>query len=184
MKSRSKSRFNTTASLVSEPVKAFKAKVPYVTYKVHCVRANGETWTEEFKNLVVTEGRNDLLSKYFKGSSYTAAWYVGLKSSSGGTSADDTLASHGGWTETTAYTGNRKAVTFGSVSAGSVSNSGSPCSFAMNGTVTVYGCFLATVDSGTSGVLYSVGDFVLSKAVSSGDTLSVTVTLTMADDGV
>lgn len=185
MKSRSKTKFNTNASLTAKPAADFPVKAPYATYKVVCRGPDGETkWTEEFRNLVVTEGRNDVLNKYFKGSSYTAVWYVGLKSSAGGTAAGDTLASHAGWTETTSYSGNRKAVTFGTVSAGSVDNSGSPCSFAMTGTVTVYGCFLATVDTGTSGTLYSVGDFSLSKAVTSGDTLSVTVTLTMADDGV
>ena len=36
-------------------------------------------WREEVKNLVVTEGRNDVLDKYYKGSAYSAAHYLGLK---------------------------------------------------------------------------------------------------------
>lgn len=185
MKTRAKPGFKAKGSLKSNQANKFSAKAPYAIYRVECRGPDGKVkWVEEFRNLVTTEGRNDVLNKYFKGSSYTAAWYVGLKSSTAGTAAGDTLASHAGWTESTAYTGNRKAITFGTVSAGSVDNSASPCSFAMNGTVTIYGCFISTVDTGTSGVLYSVGDFSVSKAVTSGDTLSVTVTLTMADDGV
>ena len=67
----------------------------------------------------MNQGLQDMNSKYFQGSGYTAAWYLGLVQGPGsGTTyaAGNTLASHSGWTELTpgtAYTGNRKAVTFG-----------------------------------------------------------------------
>jgi hypothetical protein len=46
----------------------------------------------------------------------------------------------------------------------------------MTGTVTVDGAFLASVDTGTSGVLFSVSAFQApgDRAVVSGDTLNVT----------
>jgi hypothetical protein len=44
-------------------------------------------WVEEFHNVVVDEGCNDLLDKYFKGSTYTAAHYVGLIGANTGTVA-------------------------------------------------------------------------------------------------
>lgn len=152
-------------------------------YHVECLDRDGNLkWVEDVSNLVVNAGLNDLLDKYFKGSGYTAAWYVGLKGT-GTVAAGDTLASHAGWTEITDYADDRKALTLGSVSGQSVSNSGSPASFAINDSATVAGAFIATAASGTSGVLYGAANFGSSRAVESGDTLNVTVSLTAADAG-
>jgi hypothetical protein len=94
--------------------------------------------------------------------------------------AGDTLATHAGWTEDTNYSGSRKAVTFGTASTADpsvIDNSGSPAVFNINNTTIVAGAFLATVASGTSGVLFSEGDFTGGdKTVASGDTLNVTYT--------
>jgi hypothetical protein len=156
-------------------------------YTVECVGADGQIkWTETFHNLVVNEGLQDMNTKYFKGSTYTAAWYLGLVQGPGGSNtyaAGDTLASHAGWTETAAYSGTRKAVTFGTATTADpsvIDNSASVASFAMNATVTVAGAFLGSVDSGTSGVLFSVGSFTGGdKFVDSGDTLNVTYTFSL-----
>ena len=126
-------------------------------------------------------------SKYFSGSGYSAAWYLGLVTGPGsGTSfaAADTLASHAGWTENTAYTGNRKAVTFGTATTADpsvITNSAAPSTFTMNANAqTIAGAFLCSVDTGTSGVLFSAGDFTGGdKIVDSGDTLSVTYTFSL-----
>lgn len=149
-------------------------------YRFECIGADGEVkWAEEVHNLVTNEGLNDVLSKYFKGSGYTAAFYVGLKAT-GTPAAGDTLASHAGWTEVSGYTGNRQALSLGSVSGQSVDNSASKAAFAINATATVTGAFVASVASGTSGILYGAADFGTSRSVISGDTLNVTVTLTSA----
>lgn len=151
--------------------------VPRFKYTVECVGADGKVrWTETFENLVTTAGKTDIVDKYFKGSGYTAAWYLGL-AGAGTKAAGDTLASHGGWTEITAYTGNRQAITFGSTSSGS--NTASAVSFSITGTATVAGAFIASAASGTSGTLYSVGDFAASRSVLSGDTLNVTMTVSV-----
>lgn len=139
-------------------------------------------WEESAHNLVVNEGLADMNDKYFSGSTYTAAWYLGLVTGpgSGNTyAAADTLASHAGWTEDTNYSGNRKAVTFGSATSADpsvITNSGSPSQFSMTGTTTIAGAFLASVDTGTSGILFSVSDFQSpgDRDVVSGDTLNVT----------
>lgn len=136
-----------------------------------------EKWRETIHNLVTTEGKNDILDKYFKGSSYTAAWYLGLKGT-GSAAAGDTLASHGGWSEVTPYSGNRPAITFGTTSSGS--NTASAVSYTINATATVAGAFVSSVNTGTSGKLYSAGDFAVSRGVASGDTLNVTPTVTMS----
>lgn len=162
-------------------------------YSVVCHDANGNVkWSDSFHNLVVNQGLQDMNSKYFSGSGYTAAWFLGLVTGPGsGTtfSAGDTLASHGatgsgGWTENTAYTGNRKAATFGTATTADpsvISNSASPAVFTMNANAQVIaGAFLCSVTSGTSGILFSAGDFTGGdKTVDSGDTLTVTYTFSL-----
>ena len=153
-------------------------------YVVECRSSDGALkWAEEFDNLVVTVGLNELLTDTFKASAYTAAWYVGLTAGSPSFVAGDTMASHGGWTESAAYSeGNRQTLTLGSVASGSVSNSASKAVFSINGTATVGGAFVANnnTKSGTSGTLYGGGAFTEgNRSVVSGDTLSVTLTLTI-----
>ena len=154
-------------------------------FHVTCYDKDGNLkWEENFHNLVVNEGLQDLNNKYFKGSSYTAAWYLGLVTGPGsGTvyAATDTLASHAGWTEFINYTGARKAVTFGSPTLADpsvIDNSGAPSQFVISGGGgTVAGAFLTTASSGTSGVLFSEGDFTGGdKIVAAGDTVNVTYT--------
>lgn len=156
-------------------------------YTVECVGADGKVkWTDTFHNLVVNQGVQDMNAQYFKGSAYTASPFLGLITGPGsGTTfaAGNTLASHVGWTESTAYAGSRKAVVFGTATTANPSvttNSASPASFAMNATATIAGAFLCTVSSGTSGVLFSAGDFTGGdKFVDSGDTLNVTYTFSL-----
>lgn len=154
-------------------------------FNVQCFDADGNLkWEDEFHNLVVNEGLQDLNNKYFKGTTYTAAWYLGLVTGPGsGTTyaAGDTLGTHGGWTEFTNYSGNRKAVTFGTPTLADpsvISNSASPSQFVITGAGgTVAGAFLTTVATGTSGILFSEGDFTGGdKIVASGDTVNVTYT--------
>jgi hypothetical protein len=137
-------------------------------------------WEDSAHNLVVNEGLQDMNEQYFQGSTYTATWYLGLVNASPSPTydPDDTLASHATWAETTDYSGNRKAVTFGTATTADpsvINNSGSPAQFAITGTVTVAGAFLASVDTGTSGVLFSVSSFQSpgNRSVVNGDTLNV-----------
>ena len=153
-------------------------------WKIECFNAEGKLkWTEEFDNLVVDEGLNDSLDKHLKGSTYTAAWYCGLADSTPTFAAADTMASHAGWVEITAYSqATRPAITFGTVSGKSVDNSASKAVFSINGTTTVGGAFMVTVSTkgGTTGVLYGGAAFTADRSVISGDTLNVTVTCTAA----
>ena len=93
------------------------------------------------------------------------------------------MASHSSWSELAGYTqSTRPALSLGTVASQSVDNSASKGTFSVNATATVAGAFLSTdnTKSGTSGTLYGVVDFGSSRAVISGDTLEVTVTLTSA----
>lgn len=154
-------------------------------YRVDCFGADGVLkWTEEFDNLVVNTGLDDSLDKHLKGSSYTAAWYVGLTASSPTFAAGDTMSSHAGWTEDQNYSESvRQTLTLGTVSAGSVNNSASKATFSMNATATIGGAFVTTSNTkgGTTGTLYGGGAFSGgNRAVVNGDTLQVTVTATAA----
>lgn len=153
-------------------------------WTVECFGPNGERkWQESFDNLVTNAGVNYLLDAGLSGASPITSWYVGLKGS-GTPVAGDTLTSHGSWSEVTPYSGNRLAWTEAGVSSKSITNSASPASFSITSSVTVHGAFLCSVASGTSGTLFSAGDFSSSKAVDNGDTLNVTYTISGDDDGV
>lgn len=152
-------------------------------YTFECYGKDGNLkWREETPNLVTNVGLNDVLDKYLKGSTYTAAFFVGLKGT-GTPLAADTMSSHANWSEITAYSeGTREALTLGTVASQSVDNSASKASFSITGTATVAGAFVTTdsTKSGTTGTLYGVADFGASRSVENGDTLNVTVTLTAA----
>ena len=152
------------------------------TYKIECFDADGNLkWEETVVNLICTGGATDLLSKYFKGSTYTAAWYVGIYKGTGTLSTADTMASHAGWTDSTDYSNSvRPTLTLGTPSGGSVDNSASPAVFNINATATILGAFIVSdsTKGGTTGILYGEAAFGASRSVNSGDTLNVTCTLT------
>lgn len=152
-------------------------------YEIEARNAAGELlWTERINNLVVTVGLNDSLDKHFKGSSYTAAWYVFLTGNTPSFVAGDTMASHAGWTEVTAYDeAARQALTLGSVAAGSVDNSASKAVFTIsaNGTA-IGGAGIASNNTkgDSTGVLYGGAAFPANRTLNDNDTLTITVTLT------
>ena len=158
-------------------------------FHVQCLDKDGNLkWEDSSPNLVVNSGLQDMNNKYFKGSGYTATWYLGLilgPGSSTTIAAGDTLALHGGWTEYTDYAGNRPAITFGTPTTADpsvISNSAAPTSFSISGAGgTIAGAFVCNAATGTSGVLFSASDFQSpgDRVVVSGDTLNVTYTFSL-----
>lgn len=152
-------------------------------FHVEHIRDGKVIWKETFPNTVTTVGKNDLLDKYNKGSSYTQTWVMGLKGA-GTQVAGDTQSSHAGWLEVglanaPAYSGNRPAITYNAASSGSAATPSTTFTFTSGGTVA--GIFMnnggsATKDN-TTGVLFSAGDFSGSRVVVTGDVLNVTYTL-------
>jgi hypothetical protein len=179
---------STTAGLVAKTGFGESAKGGGV-FHVQCFDKDGTLkWEDSMHNLVVNVGLQDMNTKYFSGSAYTAAFFLGLVTGPGSSTvyaAADTLASHAGWTEFTNYSGNRKAVTFGTATTADpsvIDNSASPAQFNITSAGgTVAGAFLCNVSSGTSGVLFSEADFQSpgDRVVVSGDTLNVTYTFSL-----
>lgn len=158
-------------------------------FRIQCLDSNGNLkWEAESHNLVVNVGLKDMNEKYFTGSTYTAAWYIGLygAGASNNPAASDTMSSHAGWTENTTYSNaTRPAATFGTATTADpsvISNSGSPAAFNINGSTTIGGAFLTSNNTkgGTTGTLFSAADFTGGdRSVSSGDTLNVTYTFSL-----
>ena len=159
-------------------------------FTIQCHDAEGKLkWEESSHNLVVNVGLQDMNTQYFTGSGYTAAWYLGLygAAASNNPAASDTMSSHAGWTEVTAYSqSTRPACSFGVPTTADPSvatNSASPATFSINGTTTVGGAFLTSNNTkgGTTGILFSAADFSSpgDRSVVSGDTLSVTYTFSL-----
>lgn len=160
---------------------------PKNTYAFECHGPDGDLrWREEVHNLITTEGKNDLLTNYFKGSSYSAAFYVGLVTGASPTfAAGDTAAQIGGangWTESTIYSESvRQTLTLGTASSGSIDNTASKAVFSINNSGTIGGGFVITnsTKSGTTGKLYGEAAFGSARTVANTDTISVSVTLTV-----
>lgn len=146
-----------------------------------------EKWNDTFPNTVTTVGANEMLDKYFAGSSYTAAIVMGLKGTGTAVIAD-TQASHASWSEVglanaPVYTGNRPTPAWSAASAKSKAISAA-LNFAFTSGGTVAGAFLnqggsATKDN-TTGVLISAGDFTGgSKTVANTDQINVSWSITV-----
>jgi hypothetical protein len=159
-------------------------------FSFECYDKDGNLkWTADTPNLVVNVGLQDMNTQYFKGATYTAAWYIGLygAAASNSPAAADTMSSHVGWTEIVPYSNaTRVAATFGTASTASpsvISNTASPASFTINATATIGGAFLCnnSTKSGTTGTLFSAADFQTpgDRSVVSGDILNVTYTFNL-----
>ena len=165
-------------------------------YQVECRDAAGNLkWDQEFPNLVVAVGKQLMLDTLLKGTSYSVTGpFLGLISNNTTFAAADTMSSKT-WTEFTNYTVGGSAVRGTAVFASATSAGTTPTNVTTSAATaitytitgaggTVYGCFLVTGTgavntlSSTAGVLYSEGNFSVAKAVTAGDTVSVTYSTT------
>ena len=131
-------------------------------------------------NGITNEGKNLLLNVMFNGATQIAnnSWFIGLIDNAGfsALAAADTMASHAGWTESTAYTqATRLAWGSGTATAQSTSNATAD-QFDINATGTIYGIFVTTVSTkgGTTGTLWATAGFSSTVPVNSGDQLKIT----------
>ena len=160
-------------------------------FKMECFDKDGNLkWSAEEKNLVVNVGLQYMCGTALTSVSQITTWYIGLygAGASNTPAAGDTMSSHAGWTEATPYSNaTRPACTFATATTANPSvatNSASPASYTINATATVGGAFLVSnsTKGGSTGTLFSAADFSSpgDRSVVSGDTLTVTYTLSLA----
>lgn len=168
-------------------VRYSRIKFPRLARDVERLAEGGrQFWSDDWSNMIVNVGLNDILDKYLKGSGYTAAHYVGLTDGTPTPAAIDTMASNAGWDEVTAYSESvRQTLTLGTVSSQSVDNSASKATFSINAdSTTVGGAFVATASTKgeTASTLLSIGAFSGGDLVlNNGSTLTVQATYSLAD---
>ena len=165
-------------------------------YDLVCTDSDGNIlWTDGFDNLVTTAGQVQLLVSGVVGS---APAYMGLMAGATGASTPDpadTMASHAGWVEANAshapsYGTTRPTMVYGAAAgvsaSGQISNNASPCSFVFTASGSINGGFVAfgpgatnANSPGTVGVLLSAGTLAPAQPVISGNTITMTYTLTL-----
>lgn len=167
-------------TVAEELVDRFK---PRGKFSVECYDKNGNLkFREDFPNGITNEGINDMLNASFAAGTQRTAWYIGLISNSGYTAlgAGDTMSSHSGWSESTAYSqATRPQWTAGTSTSKSTTNA-STVDFSMTVDATVIkGIFITSnnTKSGTTGILWSTGLFGADQTLANGDTLKVTYTI-------
>ena len=142
-------------------------------------------YTEDFSNKVTETGMNGILDVYLRNQAATATWYVGIFENNYTPVETATSADIGtNITECTSYAeAVRQTYVPAAAATKSITNSASRAVFSINATKTLYGMFLSdtSTKSANTGTLFSVGQFSTSASVSSGDTIEVTYTLTLAN---
>ena len=150
-------------------------------------------FVEDYDNLIVNQGLNHLLDVHFHAATQITTWYIALLGASGGTiNATQTY-------QNSMSTGNDEVVNYdeaarqafveGAPSGQSIDNVGNEAVFTVSsGGLTVGGGALVSDstknDNGAGPFMYSKGAFTGGdQTLSEGGTLTVTLTLTAADDG-
>ncbi len=155
-------------------------------YHATCYNADGSVaWKDVAKNGVTNAGLNDIIGVYLASVTQKTAWFIGLIDNAAFSSLNvaDTMATHTGWAESSAYSESvRQTWTPGSVAGQSVTNP-TPATFTANASVTLYGLFLVSnsTKGNTAGVLWATGGFQSgTQSLTTGQTLKVTYSLSAA----
>lgn len=140
-----------------------------------------DTWSE--KNLIPTEGLNNILGVSLHADAQNVAWYMGI--GSGNYTVDPTDAAVNIATRTTeiiTYSGNRPQVVFAVPVFGSITNAANKVTFTFNAPIaTITNAFVMSTSTGSAGVILSSLKLVTAKTgFASGDQLVVAFTMTAA----
>lgn len=146
-----------------------------------CDKDGNVKYTEVFDNAAMNDGKNKLLDVMFNNVSAISTWYIGLMDASGFTAAPvtDTMSSHAGWTEFTAYTeAVRQTWSVGSAASQQITNA-APATFNINSSGSVRGIFVSSssTKSGTTGTLWASALFSAAVPVANTDQIKITYTV-------
>jgi hypothetical protein len=130
-------------------------------YRMECIGPDGNVkWAAETTNLVVNAGLQDMNFRYFSGSAYTAAWYIGLygAAASNNPVATDTMA-------TTTFTSTGSSISGTTLTIGTLATGTIAVGQLISGTNVVSGTYITANISGSgSGSTWTVS---ISQAVAS-----------------
>jgi hypothetical protein len=133
------------------------------------------------RNSATDPALTDLINTYFLSGSQYPNWYFGVISSTGftGLSSADTMSSHPGWSEVTAYTGAQRLAWAPLLVTGRSVQNSLPAILTMNGNVTMKGLFIASDNTkgGTAGLLWASGLFTGDQQVVSQQVAKLTYSL-------
>jgi len=148
-------------------------------FRMEHVRDGKVIDVREGKNIITDDGFDAILDIMFGAQAKSSDWFIGLVDGSPTYAVGDTLASHAGWTEGTDYTGDRQAWVTGSALSKSITNS-TAAEFTITDTMDIYGAFLASVASGTAGILWCEKNFSSNMPVVATDVVRVYYTVTVS----
>ena len=160
-------------------------------YRIQIVRASGAVEEYVYHNLIVKEGRRYLLDAALANSAggYTekTVWYVMLISNNVAPSDTHIYDTFSGTavTEFTSYSGGVRRTWNGVIdgTAASITNSAAKASFSITGGGTLYGAALVSNstlnDHAATDYLMSYSQFASPITVANGDTVNVTITLSL-----
>jgi hypothetical protein len=128
-----------------------------------------EAWA---KNGVPSAALTHILATELGAGTQVTTWYGGIIDNAGfsALATNDTMASHAGWNEITAYSeATRPALTFGAASGGSIQTS-SVYQFTASSTLSIKGAFIVSNNTkgGGTGTLFATGTFSSVQTVTSG----------------
>ena len=139
---------------------------------------------ETVKNGITNGGANYILNAgFFDATDGVDTWFIGLITNPGTLAAADTLASHAGWTEWTTVDESpvRQAwvVVEATGTARALTNTASVATFTMSAGGTLKGIFVCSVQTGTSGLLWSTANFTSAITVLDDDVIKVTYSVSI-----
>ena len=152
----------------------------------------GEVWRDgklinrlEGHNLITNVGVQNWLDTQFGNATpltQVNPWYIGLVNNTPSPvyAQADTLASHSGWAEITSELSAARVAWDDADAATRSKGTSTTSSFSVTGSVTVAGLFIASVISGSSGILFSVGSFSTTQDLVNGDTFKAGYQLTVS----
>jgi hypothetical protein len=157
-------------------------------FNVTCYDPNGDAkWEDTAENMVVNVGLQHILNVVFSASSQSATWYVGLTGTAPTVASGNTMVTHAGWTEVTAYDEATRQEWTEVRTNQSLSNTVAKATFTVSTDTTIVGgAFLGSTNNkgGSTGTLMCAAAFTGGdKTASDNDTLEVTYTFTAGDDG-
>lgn len=133
-------------------------------------------------NGITDGGKDHALGATFDAASQITQWYIGMIDNAGFSAlADgDTMASHAGWTEFTAYSEGTRPEWDPDAPSGQAITNGTARDFNMSGAGTLYGLFITSdnVKGGSGGTLWATAAFASTVPVSASDLIKITYTIT------